>query len=434
MTSRDSRVTLTQNQEKKMQVIALVDCDNFFVSCERVFNPSLRKKPVVVLSSNDGCVISRSEEAKRLGLKMDPYFKIKDFCKDNGVKVFSSNFALYADMSSRVMSILQDMAPEVEVYSIDEAFLNLSHIPSSRIDAFAKEIRDKILQDTGIPVSIGISSTKSLAKIAQTIAKKNKQIGIYKLLNEDEQTKALTVTSASDIWGIGRSSSLCLEDLGIYTALQFRDANTSVIRKYLKLPGQKLQHELKGISCFEIEQIHEAKQNITVSRSFSRSVVKLDEMQYAVSEFVARAAVKLRRQNSVCAGVYVYIRTGMFDAGKKYSANTIEYFDTSTNDTAKIITAAKRGLQKIFKQGYDFKKAGIVLLNLEEERFKQLSLGEGASDKKSNILSVVDTINQKIGVNTLFYLAQGVNQKWKSSRNFCSKNYTTKWNELLNVS
>ncbi len=416
-----------------MQIVALVDCNNFFVSCERVFNPSLTAKPVVILSNNDGCIIARSEEAKKLGLKMEPYFKVKDFCINNKVRVFSSNYSLYGDMSSRVMSLLHEFSSEVEIYSIDEAFINLSHVPSSRLVEFAEGIRAKILRDTGIPVSIGISTTKTLAKIAQAIAKKNKYNGVYNLLDKDDQTRVLSMTPNSDIWGIGIKSARTLEDLGVFNALQFRDMNSSYVRKYLKLSGQKIQQELKEHSCFEIEQIHETTKNITVSRSFGKPVYKLEEMEYIISEFAARASIKLRRQKSVCSTIYIYTRTGAFNNENKYIASTIEYLSSSSSSSSIIISKAKIALKRIFRDGYGFKKAGIILQDISQEQYKQLSFYEEEPGKK-NLSALIDSINAKIGNRSLFYLAQGISTQTIGKNSFCSKNYTTKWEELLNVS
>ncbi|MDX2050333.1 MAG: Y-family DNA polymerase [Rickettsiaceae bacterium] len=311
-----------------MKIIALIDCNNFFVSCERVFKPSLEGKPVVVLSNNDGCIISRSNEAKKLGLKFDPYFKVKDLCKKNNVHVFSANFPLYGDMSSRVMSVLHNYSPLVEIYSIDEAFIDLSHIEISNIDQYAKEIRSVILKYTGIPVSIGIGQTKTLAKIAQNFAKKH-PFGIYSILSEEEQKNALNQTDISDIWGIGVNSSAALNNLGIKTALEFRDMDSNIVRKYLKLPGLKSQKELKSIECFQVGANPDNKQNISVSRSFGKTANAITDLEYIIADFAAQAAVKLRKQHSLCRAVHVYIR----------SDRTREYYELKNEATseAKIL-------------------------------------------------------------------------------------------------
>jgi DNA polymerase V len=413
-----------------MKILALIDCNNFFVSCERAFDPSLIGVPVVVLSNNDGCVISRSDEAKKLGINMDPYFKIKDFCKKNNVRVFSSNFALYGDMSSRVMSIVQEFSPEIEIYSIDEAFVSLSHVPSSRVLEYGIDIRKRIYKETGITVSIGISSTKTLAKVAQSVARKN-SIGVYDLRDVDAQDRILKLTDVSDIWGIGRNLSKTLKDLDINNAKEFRDADTSLIRKYLKLTGQKLQHELKGIECFELEQIQEKRKNIAVSRSFSSPITKKEDLEYIISEFAARATSKLRRQSSIASAVYVYFRTTRYTDTPLIVSET-ESFRYSTSDTSVVIEAAKRAMSRVFREGYKYKKAGIVLLDLSDEKNKQISFDE-VKNSKSNLMKTIDEINKKIGKNKIFFLAQGVNKRLVGKRDFISPKYTTNWMELPKV-
>jgi DNA polymerase V len=418
-----------------MEYIALVDCKSFFVSCERVFNPSLSKKPVVVLSNNDGCIISRSDEAKKLGLHMDPYFKVKDFCGKNRVEVFSANFPLYGDMSSRVMSILNEFSPDVEVYSIDEAFINLSHIKEDMLENYAAQMRDTILRCTGIPVCIGISSTKTLAKLAQNISKKNNN-NIYVMITEEKQEAALEYSAPEDIWGIGRASAQTIADLGIKNAKEFRDFNSAIIRKYLKIQGQKIQQELKGVSCFEIEQIHGNKKNIASTRSFSRSITQSEELECAVAEFTAKAAEKMRSQNSVCSHIYVYIRTNVFNQEKRYSASAVECLNFATFDTSLLIKSAKKALARIFKKGFEYKKAGIILMNLSKQGEEQLSFNQisDSHTDKSNIMPILDNLNKKLGQNSIFFLSQGIRKPWTGKKEFISAEYTTKWDDILKVS
>jgi DNA polymerase V len=413
-----------------MKIVALIDCNNFFVSCERAFNPSLEKVPVIVLSNNDGCVISRSDEAKKLGINMDPYFKIKDFCHKNNVRVFSSNFPLYGDMSSRIMSILQDFSPEIEVYSIDEAFISLSHVPSNRVFDYASDIRKSIFKETGITVSIGISSTKTLAKIAQSVARKN-SLGVYDLRDSDSQNRILELTDVSDIWGVGKNLTQTLRDLNIYNAKQFRDADTGIIRKYLKLTGQKLQHELKAIECFELEQIQEKRKNIAVSRSFSCNVTDKEELEYIISEFAATAAAKLRKQESNASALQVYFRTAKHTSSPLIISGT-ENLLFSTSDTSLIIESAKYILNKIFREGYKYRKAGIILMNLTDSSNKQKTLYDNEKNPP-NLLKTIDEINSKIGKNKIFFLAQGINKRWVGKRELISQEYTTNWKELPKV-
>lgn len=416
-----------------MKVIALSDCNNFYVSCERVFNPQLVGKPVVVLSNNDGCIIARSEEAKMLGLGMDPYFKVADFCRKNNVSVFSSNYQLYGDMSSRVMSILQEYSQDIEIYSIDEAFLDLSHVPSWQLTNYCLAIRRRVLKYTGIPVSIGVGSTKTLAKIAQPIAKKHSKDGVFIMLDKLIQEEALKSTRSNDIWGVGPSSYEVLQKLGINNALEFRDMDSAVVRKHLKVTGQRLHYELKGVSCLALEDVA-IKKNISVSRSFGRSVTILDELEQIVAEYTAKAAIKARAQNSLCKAIYVYIRTNRFNGDDKYLASFVHYFNHSTSDTAEMIKGAITALSKIFKQGFRYKKAGVVLIDLSPEATKQLAFGEDSSEKGSKISGLVDAINNKFGKRSIFYLAQGIShKKWQAKNDLVSKRYTTNWSEILEI-
>ncbi len=462
-----------------MKVIALVDCNNFFVSCERVFDPSLCGVPVIVLSNNDGCIISLSDEAKKLGIRMEPFFKVKDFCRQNNVRVLSANHNLYSDMSSRLMTILNEFPRELEVYSIDEAFLDLSHIPSQTLEIYLEDMRSKILKNLGLPVSIGASLTKTLAKIAQNFARKNKYSNICKILEKEEIDKILSVTPACDIWGIGRRAKEILLQNNIYTALDLERADPILVKQSLKLQGQKIQYELKGISCSIIEQLHEEKKSITVSRSFAKSESRLENLEYILANFTADAAMKLRKQSSFCNAIAVFIRTQEYGNNKKFTKNGIEYLSLSINDTPSLIEAAKKLLNNIYEPGYNFKKLGVSFLhlsnaknpqmnfmlekpqscfqlegaslnylgrevNIVDERFQSYEnednnftkgyIKSGAEAKLASLQKaqlVVDSINHKIGKNTLFYLAQGARCTELCNSNYFSRNYTTKWAELL---
>ncbi|MDX1924268.1 MAG: DUF4113 domain-containing protein [Rickettsiaceae bacterium] len=332
-----------------MSLIALIDCNNFFVSCERVFNPSLNQVPVVVLSNNDGCIISRSDEAKKLGLKFDPYFKVKDFCKQNGVRVFSANFPLYGDMSLRIMTILQEFSSEIEIYSIDEAFIDISHIPFDQVLGYVSKIRARILKEVGIPVSIGVSTTKCLAKVAQIFARKSSE-GVHSLLDLQSQYNALSAIDVSEIWGIGKNLAKTLHKLHVKTALEFRDMDSVLVRKYLKITGQKLQYELKGVQCFQIENLRDAKKSISVSRSFSCDIHEKEDLEYIISEFAARAAVKLRAQNSVTNEVCVYIRTSYYSKGAK-NYEILEEPGSGAPGSKAEVTEEPRGLESAALRG-----------------------------------------------------------------------------------
>lgn len=464
-----------------MKVIALVDCNNFFVSCERVFDPSLLGVPVVVLSNNDGCIISMSDEAKKLGLKMEPFFKVKDFCRQNKVRVLSANHNLYSDMSSRLMNILGSFSDEVEVYSIDEAFLDLSHIPSHMLETYLEEMKNKIFRNLGIPVSIGASNTKTLAKLAQNFARKNKQSNICNLLEKDEIAKILSVTPVGDIWGIGPRTKQILLRNNIYTALDFERMDPIFVKQYLKLHGQKIQCELKSISCSEIEQIHEDKKSITVSRSFAKGENKLENLEYILANFTADAAVKLRRQSSFCGAIAVYIRSQEYGYNKKFIKAGVQNLTKAINDTPSLISAAKKILNDIYEPGHNFKKLGIVFLNLNNNQNPQMNFILGAAqnsfmldrpgllnigkeahltprapEREVNYLPsleqedrefileqkqknfqkaqlVIDSINQKIGKNTIFYLAQGASKLEICNSNYFTRNYTTRWDDIVEV-
>ncbi|MDX1916622.1 MAG: Y-family DNA polymerase [Rickettsiaceae bacterium] len=423
--------------KNKMKIIALVDCNSFFVSCQRAFDPSLRNVPTIVLSNNDGCIISRSDEAKALGLSFDPYFKVKDLCSRNNVRVFSANFGLYGDMSTRVMSILKESSIGIEVYSIDEAFIDLSHICSSKLLEYCSLLRARIMKELGIPVSVGISSTKSLAKIAQGIARKNNK-GVHILMSNDEIDHALKTISISDVWGIGKNLSKLLYNYGINTAFEFKEMDSNLARKLTKVTGQKLQYELRGIQCLHIEENNIDKQTISVSRSFSKYIYNLEELEYIVAEFAARACVKLRKQNSAASSIYVYARKSFYGTSKDLNNQFHqEYMQYPTDSTVEIIKAAKSALKKIFLQGCAYKKAGVILCGLYNKDKIQRNFFDLDNDdilnKKQNLMKLIDKYNAKSLENSIFFLAQGVNKSWTGHSAFLSPCYTTKWQEIPKV-
>lgn len=418
-------------------MIALVDCNSFYCSCERVFNPNLEYKPVIVLSNNDGCAVARTEEAKALGIEMGvPFFKIKDLVNKEGVYVFSSNYTLYGDMSRRVMNLLKNYTPKMEVYSIDEAFLDFSGFKQKDLESYAKNIRHQVLQQTGVPVSIGIGSTKVLSKIANRIAKKNKiqNEGVFSLLDERVKNKALEIFDVKDIWGVGERSAAKLYDLGIRTASQLRDADLALIQKKLTVAGVRLVQELRGISCFEIENTVKEKKSICSSRSFGRPVSSLDELKESVANHVHSAAEKMRRDNSVAGSVQVFIQTNPFNSSSQYyNSVTIDLLPV-TSSTVKIIKQAFQGLESIFKSGYDYKKAGVLLSNLAPKKEIQMDLfGECDRWRDYKLMEVMDALNRREGQGTLKPAACGVNHFWKMLSGMKSKAYTTRWSELLEV-
>ncbi|MGB6976325.1 MAG: Y-family DNA polymerase [Gammaproteobacteria bacterium] len=413
-----------------MSVFALVDCNNFYVSCERVFNPCLENRPVVVLSNNDGCIVARSNEAKALGIPMGaPYYQYRFLCEQHQVAVFSSNYRLYGEMSQRVMAMLMQLAPDIEFYSIDEAFLKLDGIPRQKILFFAERMRAQILQWTGLPVSIGIAPTKTLAKVANHWAKKFTREGVYPLLEASEQETLLTHFPVGDLWGIGPQWAKKLKQLGITTAKQLRDSDTHFIRTHLSVMGERIVHELRGISCLSLDTPSD-KHSITCTRSFGQPLTEQETIAEALSHYVAQAAEKLRQQHSLAQAMCILLRTSNYGANPPYRDSTVWHF-SATNDTSTLIKAAKAGLKKIYKPGYQYRKTGIILMNLVEERKNQqhLFLPEQNEHSKA-LMSLVDRINYRYGHHTLRWAAQGFEQAWQMRRDQCSPHYTSDWQQL----
>ncbi len=417
----------------KQPVFALVDCNNFFCSCERVFNPKLNNKPVVVLSNNDGCVIARSQEVKDLGIPMGaPYYKYKDILNKNSVAVFSSNFQLYSDMSSRVMQTLKHLAPEMEIYSVDEAFLSLDNIAHDQLINYAEKICTTVKQWTGIPVSIGIAPTKTLAKVANSIAKKHNKV--YSIMTLEEQNKILEKFPIGDIWGVGKNTEQFLLLKGIKYAKELRDMDIRWIRKNLSVVGERLVRELRGFSCAE-PQDFKPKKNITYSRSFGNIVKDHDQLYEAIANYAARACHKMRRQYSQAQGIYVYIQTNKFNPRYPRYKNGFTYkFITPTSDTSAIIKAAKECLERIYVSGYRYNKAGVILLDLIPDTKHQIDLFKiGDSEKSRSIMQAIDTLNNKLGKDKVMLAVQGTKRTWSVRSEIRSPRYTTEWNELLKV-
>lgn len=415
-------------------MIALADCNNFYASCERVFRPDLYNKPVLVLSNNDGCVIARSNETKALGIKMGvPAFKIKDVINNNNVNVFSSNFTLYGDMSNRVMSIYASECNAIEIYSIDEAFINMSGI--ANLEEKAVSIRNKVKRWTGIPVSIGVSKTKTLAKIANHIAKKYKQNGVF-LLDGDELTKrALKFFPVEDIWGIGRQLSRFLHQRNIKSAWQLANCNDKWIRRHLTITGLKLVKELRGEICHPIGFGHPPKKNICTSRSFGIEVSNIDSLKESISSFAANCARKLRDQNTVCKKVSVFIKTNSFKPNtKQYQGYQVLELTTSTSDTIEISNLALRGLKNIYRSGHVYKKAGVIVHDIGKIDQIQLNMFDRVDrDRRGNLMASYDAINNKMGRDTVRLAVQGFDRKWKMRQERLSPCYTTRMTELLEV-
>ena len=417
--------------------IALIDCNNFYASCERVFNPSLKNKPIVVLSNNDGCIIARSNEAKSLGIRMGhPFFKCKSIIESNKVQVFSSNYTLYADMSNRVMSIIKSFFPDTEIYSIDEAFVQIKSSNESRLIKDMKILRETILKWTGIPVSIGVSTTKTLAKVANKLAKKEQGIKTLCTNNSNSRKLILEDVHVEDVWGIGRRLTNTLNLHGIKNAFQLSNVDKIWIRKKTSVNVLKTVLELNGISCIQLEDKISKKKQITTSRAFAKGISDLASLEEAVGAYISRASEKLRNQNSVCSVLTVALSTNRFDLYTEHqflsSTMSLEY---STNSTSKLIVLGTSILKNIFRQGLVYKKAHVFLSGIENAETKQYSLGDNLKTvvKEERLMRVLDHINHSYGSETLRYANTGINRGWLMKRTKKSKNFTTSWNELLTV-
>ena len=422
-------------------MFALVDCNNFYASCERVFNPSLRLRPVVVLSNNDGCIIARSEEAKALGIQMGmPEFKCRPLLKQHDVAVFSSNFALYGDLSTRVMMTLAALAPEIEVYSIDEAFLDMTGFARFDLQEYGWHIRRTVRLNTGIPVCIGMAPTKTLAKITNRLAKKNPHYqGVCILRSHAEIQAALERTRIEDIWGIGRQLSKLLLEKQIESAADLAAAPAAWVRKHLHIVGARIQAELQGKSCLEMELVRPAKQSICTSRSFGRSVSTLAELQQAVATFAGKCAVKLRKEGSLASMLTVFIATSPFDdSGARYWGTRTAALKHPTNDSRAILNAADKILEGIFRDGMVYKKAGVIVSGFVPRKSCSTTLSlfpeeePSAYERDARLMLVMDSINQRYGSGAV-HLASENSEAWKPNQERLSPSYTTRWDDIIEV-
>ena len=436
----------------------LVDCNNFYVSCERVFNPSLRGKPVVVLSNNDGCIIARSNEAKALGIPMGaPLHLYKTLIKQNNIFTYSSNYTLYGDMSSRVMSVLNYFIPNIEIYSIDEAFLNLKNFNIQSLQDEMFKIRERIYQWTGIPVSIGIGPTKTLAKLANKIAKKNSSNGVYILTVSTQLTHILSNMKLEDIWGVSKGWGNRLRSIGINNPRHLQQANPRQIRTLISVVGERIIYELRGQPCLALEEVNN-KKSITVSRSFGNMINDKDSLKKALANYAARAAEKLRYQDSVCGGIYVFINTNRFrERDLQYSNSATINFDELTDSTTIIIEKSFKLLENLYRPKYNYKKIGVTLLGLKQKDngssdnyIIQGSLFIHNADQQIHMsrsydrMKLIDNINAKMGKMTIFHGSQGViknsrnikseTDKWRMRSCYKSPFYTTNWDDILKVS
>lgn len=417
-------------------MFALIDCNNFYASCERVFNPSLNGKPVVVLSNNDGCVIARSNEAKALGVPMGaPAFKFKDLMESGEVHVFSSNFALYGDMSNRVMTILGTFCPNMEIYSIDEAFLDFSGFELHDLEVIGVEMRKRVLQWTGIPVSVGFAPTKALAKVANRIAKKfpERTGGVYKIETEEQRIKALKWLKIEDVWGIGRRHARRLQEMNVLTAYQFTQLTDRWVRDMMTVVGLRLKHDLEGKPTLQLEDVKD-KKNIATTRTFDHNYSDLALIKERVASFAVSCAEKLRRQRSCCNSVMVFIHTNGFREDQpQYSKNIVIKLPYATNSSIELVKFAVMGLERIFVKGYGYKKAGVIVGDFTPEDNQQLNLFDNRNVKHIAVMKAVDKINQSFGQQKVRLAAQDTGRVWKMNQERLSPRYTTNLNEIITV-
>uniref|UniRef100_UPI00404ADC76 Y-family DNA polymerase n=1 Tax=Flavobacterium sp. TaxID=239 RepID=UPI00404ADC76 len=417
-------------------MFALVDCNNFYASCQRVFEPHLNGKPVVILSNNDGCVIARSNEAKALGIPMGaPAFEYKKVFQDNNVFVFSSNYALYGDMSSRVMNILATYSPEIEVYSIDEAFLKFKGFELFDLQELGIDMQRKVTKGTGIPISIGFAPTKALAKVANKVAKKfpDRTQSVYTIDSEEKRIKALKWTKIEDVWGIGRKHAKRLQAKNIFNAYQFTLISDEWVRKEMAVVGLRLKHELEGKPTLDLEGV-KSKKMIATTRSFEKSMSKWEDISERVSTYTASCSEKLRKQNSHCNMIMVFVHTNYFRKDQpQYSRNIVIKTDFPTNSTIELNRYAQIGLKAIYKEGYHYKKAGVIVMGLTPNNETQLSLFNTSNPKHQPLMSVIDKMNISYGTNKIKFANQSPGRQWKMKQEKLSKSYTTRLSEVITI-
>jgi DNA polymerase V len=426
----------------KKKIYALVDCNNFYVSCEQVFHASIQNTPVIVLSNNDGCIVARSNEAKKLGIKMgQPVFACEELISKHHIQVFSSNYSLYADMSARVMHVLAQFSPRLEVYSIDEAFLDLSALNIDDLTEFGRVIKARVLQFTGIQVSVGIASTKTLCKIANERVKKDARYqGVLDLsaLSPQAMDEVLSHIAIEDVWGIGDKYSLFLMNHGILDAKNLKYADEKWIRRHLTVVGERTVLELQGTACIPLEIQRPAKKGIMCSKSFGRDVTRFEELEEVVATYTARAAEKLRSQDSLASCITVFIRTNAFKKDSPQYSNSFSLrIPYPTAFTPELIRYALNGLKAMYRDGYSYKKAGVYLTRIvpqeavQPDLFAEFSLYDYY--KQARLMYIVDAINKIYGRDILFFAIQGITRSWKMRQSRLSSRFTTQWSEILTI-
>lgn len=418
---------------ERLQELVLVDCNNFYASCEKIFRPDLTHTPIVVLSNNDGCIVSRSKEAKALGIKMtQPWFEIKKLADDHGVLAFSSNYALYADMSNHVMSILSNFSPRTEVYSIDECFVDLTGMRDIR--SISYEMHQRVAKWTGINVGVGVGSTKTLAKLANHVAKthpRSQGVFSFNLLSDVQKTRLLAQIPVDEVWGVGRKYTKRLSDYGIHSALDLREAHSPTLRSDFGVLMEKTQRELQGISCIELQEMAPDKKQIISSRSFGQMVTELPMLQDALSTFVANACAKLRKQNGQAAVIQVFLQTNRFREDlPQYMPSLAVPLPQPTNDTMVVNKWASYLCERMFKEGYHYKKAGIMLSEISPVSHYQADLLEPAPASDSRLMGALDKLNERYGRGTVKVSTQGAYKSWQMKQERKSPSYTTDWHHI----
>lgn len=417
-------------------MFALVDCNNFYASCERVFRPDLIGKPIVVLSNNDGCVIARSNEAKELGIPMGaPAYQYDNLFEQHNVQVFSANFALYGDISNRVMSILSEYSPEMEIYSIDECFIKLEGYELYNLQQYGEQMRKKVMKWTGIPISVGIAPTKTLSKLANRIAKKypTQTAGCYIIDNKQKRLKALKWLKIEDVWGIGRQHSKLLKSNNITTAHDFTQLDDTWVRQHLTIVGLRLKHELQGIPTLELEE-EQVRKSIATTRTFETLYTQLDELTERIITFVSVSAEKLRKQQSLCNMLTIFIGTNSYNKkNPQYNQNITIKLPYPTNSTIELSQFAKQALLQIFQQGYQYKKAGVILQNLTPENIQQYNIFDNRNEQHIPLMKTIDNINAQFGQQKVRLASQDTTRVWKMKQQNRSPRYTTDINEIITI-
>lgn len=417
-------------------MFALIDCNNFYASCERVFCPDLNGKPIVVLSNNDGCVIARSNEAKVAGIPMGaPAFEYEKLFQQHNVQVFSANFALYGDMSNRVMTILSDYSPDMEIYSIDECFLKLKGFENYNLQDYGEQMSYKVTKWTGIPISVGIAPTKALAKIANRIAKKypNQTKGNYIIDSEEKRIKALKWLKVEDVWGIGRQHSKRLNAIGVKTAFDFTQLDDEFVKKQMAIVGLRLKHDLQGIPTLDLEET-QIKKNIATTRSFETNYTEYEQLAERISTFASSCAEKLRKQNSCCSSLMVFIHTNRHRKDlPQYSRNIVIKLPFPTNSSIELAKFAKQALQRIFKQGYAYKKAGVIVQDFSQANRLQQTLFDTRNEKHIPLMQAIDKMNLHFGQQKIRLASQDTKRVWKMKQEKLSPQYSTKLNDIITI-